>query len=125
MAFLIGDMLPLFRSFAHREIQKFPNALTYGGSLTCANSDIAKSTLELPKAVEMLSTLLPENERWWLEHVICSDLKKSVLFLNTDNLKASEAIDQHNRIYNEIECKLVITLVTVLIKVRALVNVGN
>ncbi|XP_019095046.1 PREDICTED: DNA replication ATP-dependent helicase/nuclease DNA2-like isoform X2 [Camelina sativa] len=78
-----------------RGIMELSNALIYGDRLCCGSAEVANATLMLPTSSSTSS---------WLKKVL--EPTRTVLFVNTDMLRAFEAKDQ-NAINNPVEASII------------------
>nr|XP_029123131.1 DNA replication ATP-dependent helicase/nuclease DNA2 isoform X1 [Elaeis guineensis] len=86
-------------------IMELSNALIYGDRLRCGSSEIASAELKFSSTGTI--TL-------WLKEIL--DPKRSVIFINTDQLPALEA-KEHNTVNNPIEAFIISEITRELVKV--------
>ncbi|CAH1395001.1 unnamed protein product [Nezara viridula] len=87
----------------NRVINALANNLTYKGQLKCANQETEELTLSLPKGI-------PSSAPYWLQQVLVTDLKRSVVILDVENKDASDSTE------NQEEAKIISQIVDALIK---------
>jgi DNA replication ATP-dependent helicase Dna2 len=93
----------------NEEIMRIANQLTYDGVLKCGSTDISSATL-----TAMDHSYLDRND--WIAEVMRTDLSNSVIFLDTDEIPAEEIRDSNGKVCNEIEVKIVQSIVQNLLK---------
>uniref|UniRef100_A0A1J3JLJ2 DNA replication ATP-dependent helicase/nuclease n=1 Tax=Noccaea caerulescens TaxID=107243 RepID=A0A1J3JLJ2_NOCCA len=86
-----------------RGIMELSNALIYGDRLCCGSAEVANATLKLSTS---------SSDSSWLKKVL--EPTRTVVFINTDMLRAFEARDQ-NAINNPVEASIVAEIVEELV----------
>ncbi|XP_013379222.1 DNA replication ATP-dependent helicase/nuclease DNA2 [Lingula anatina] len=87
-------------------IMRLSNELVYEGALKCGSQDVAEARLQLSNMEDVraeLSGMMPA----WLE---CALSPQPVLFLDTDNISATESYDAQGLVKNDLEAEIVCQL---------------
>ncbi|XP_055947558.1 DNA replication ATP-dependent helicase/nuclease DNA2-like [Argiope bruennichi] len=95
----------------NKEIMRFCNELTYNGVLQCGSEDIATTVLNLDGLTNSMNST-PS----WIIQTLESDLEKSVIFINTDQMNLSHS--ERAQDMNEFEVNLVQAILQVLLKCK-------
>ncbi|GIY75202.1 hypothetical protein CDAR_188821 [Caerostris darwini] len=93
----------------NKEIMRHCNHLTYAGALKCGSEKIAEAVLSLD-TLKCIDNLTPD----WVIDALQTDLKKSVIFINTDKVNICDSGNLLDK--NDFEADVVLIILETLLK---------